>query len=260
MMGDFDTDAIPRMLKDARTEVAYCLGRERIICGPGNLREALGRIEVAMLAAIVDDARCRIALLLDDEDERRMIATAIVEQAQGRGLPAILTRDSWGRWAHEAKTSRRDPRTLHVLTSAPPEAKAREGFAAISGSLILLLPLQFAGSALLPERTEDIILTPFSERPLDKAAHVIDSTWTALETTEDAAEQAAAVSLFHRLDASALLGTFIDTTKLANVAAAKDAGKRLAAALLRQSALRVGEPLRTCITLSVRSPYDCPQT
>jgi hypothetical protein len=83
----------------------------------------------------------------------------------------------------------------------------------------------------------------FRATPLDKAAHVITATWEALETTEDTGEKAVALALFYQLDASALLGTLIDPSKLASVAIARDAGIRLAAALRRYSALRPGELL-----------------
>lgn len=243
MLGDFANDAIPRMLNDTRVETAIALGQERIICGPGTLKDALSRIEAALLATVHHDSPYRIALLSDEEDERRMIFTAIVERAIALGLPVKPTTGSWGIWAREAQKSQSDHRTLHVLADVPPIGKAREGFAAISGSLILLWPSQCAGSALLPERIEDIILAPFSDRPLDKAAHVIDSTWAVLDVIEDVDEKAAASALFHRLDVSALLGTVIDNSKLAKVALAKEAGYRLAAALCTQSALRAGEPL-----------------
>ena len=120
--------------------------------------------------------------------------------------------------------------------------------------MILLWPVQFAGSAFLPERVEGIILAPFSDRPLDKAAHVIDSISAALNATEDAGEKAAAAALFDRLDASALLGTFLDVSKLASSALAKEAGSRLAAALRMQSALRSGEPLNAAEIYRALSP------
>ena len=41
MSRGFDIDAIPRMLRDARVEVALTFGQERILCGPGDLKEAL---------------------------------------------------------------------------------------------------------------------------------------------------------------------------------------------------------------------------
>lgn len=255
MTGDILIGTIASMLEGAGDAVSLAFGKERVICGSGELRETLTRIEArfSKIAAGSNDS-IRLALLSDDDDERRMIASAIVGLAAELGLQVKLSNDSWGTWARDARNARDNGRTIHVLTAVPPPAKAQQGFAAISGSLILLWPPQFASSALLPEQIEDVILAPFSERPLEKAAHVIDAIWTTLNGIEEGDERQSAIDLFARLDASALLGACIDITKLTTSILAREAGNRLANSLRVQSALRPGEALSAAEIYRALSP------
>jgi hypothetical protein len=241
VLEELDPSAILGMLADPSNGPCFTLGDERVICGPGDLRDALVRLDAALLAA-VEGNRFRIALLTNDEDERRMIATTLVERAKELGCGVKLIRDSWGMWARDIKKTDDRGHAVHVLEGVPPEAKALEAFAAFSGSLILLWPLEYAGSVLLPDQIEEVIVPPFSDRPLDKAAQVIYATWIALNLT-GADDGEAVISLFRKLDRSALLGVFLDRTKIADVGNAKKAGQRLAELLRTHAALRPGESL-----------------
>ena len=150
-----------------------------------------------------------------------------------------MVEGSWGIWAKDLRERQHDIRSVHVLTGVPPIAKAREGFAAISGSVICAWPLRLAGSELLPAGAEEVILPPFSDRPSDKAAHVISAAWTVLEAVQDSDERKEAVALFHQLDIGALVGIFIDPAKIQNISRARDSGERLASTIALRKSTRV---------------------
>lgn len=255
MTGDLVIGAIASMLEGAGDSVSFAFGKERVICGSGELRETLTRIEARLseIAAGSKDA-LRVALLSDDDDERRMIASAIVGLGAELGLQIKLSNDSWGIWARDARNARDSGKIIHVLTEVPPLPKAQQGFASILGSLILLWPPQFAGSEVTPDRIEAVILAPFSERPLEKAAHVVDAVWATLNSIEEGDERQAAIDLFARLDVNALFGTCIDVTKLTTSSLAREAGNRLASSLRVQSALRPGEALSAAEIYRALSP------
>jgi hypothetical protein len=240
---DSDFEAISRMLGNPREETAILIERERVICGPGSVREALTRIDEALATFASGGSPCRVALLSDDPDECSMIAAAVVERAIALSLSALSTHRDWGRWARAAREMANNLRMTHVLIGVPPVEKAREGFAAIAGGLILLWPVAMAGTASLPEGIEEIILPPLAERPLDKAAQLIATAVDALDAAEEFEGEKAPAALLARMDPAVLLAVCIDRPKLASVSAARDAGKRLAEELLRHAALQPNDPV-----------------
>ena len=245
MRDESDLQAVSRMLASARQETVRVVGQERVICGSVELRQALVRVDEALQGSIEGSHTCRIALFSDDQDECSMIAAAIVEHARGLGFAATLTQGEWGRWARAVRMAENTDRSMHVLARVPPEQKARQGFAVIPGDMVLLWPLTMAGAALLPGGIEELVLYPFAERPLDKAAHLIAAVVDALESSNEVGDESnpASSSLLRSVDAGALLAVCVDPSKLRGVDAAGTAGRRLADALRAHAALRPGESL-----------------
>jgi len=81
MAEDIYFQAISRMLENPREGTAHFIEQERVICGPGDFRQALARIEKSLSAFAASADLCRVALLSDDEDECLMVATALVDCA-----------------------------------------------------------------------------------------------------------------------------------------------------------------------------------
>ena len=240
-----DIQTISRMLASPRKETAIIVEQERVICSSVELRQTLVRVDKTLQSSFEGGHPSRIALFSDDQDECSMIAAAIVERARGLGFAATLTQREWGRWARAAKGTGNTARSVHVLPRVPPEQKANEGFAAIAGDMILLWPLAMAGTALLPAGIEEIILTPFAERPLDKAAHLIAAVADELETMSNVEEESRLDSSapLRGIDAGALLAVCVDPSKLTDIGAAREAGRRLAETVRTHAALRPDESL-----------------
>ncbi len=244
MADDLHHLAISGMLASPTEETAILIGGERVICGPGELRQVAQRIERMLSDSADRGVACRVALLSDDEDERRMIAVALKEKATSLGFASHLADSGWGLWAKTARNADKSVPSIHILAKVPPDSKAQEGFSHISEGLILAWPLALAGAALLPTGIDEQIVPPFAERSLDKAAHIISSAaerLRALESTEN--EPLTEWSLLRIVDAAALLAICVDPNRLVNVAAARTAGARLADMVMSSAALRPDESI-----------------
>jgi hypothetical protein len=245
MADESDLQAISRMLASPHEATSRAIEQERVVCGSANLTQALIRIEELLAALASGAGPCRVALFSDDLDECSMIAAAFVARAQELGFSATLSKGDWGPWARAAaREAAKSTHSVHVLVAVPPQQKASEGFAAIAGGIVLLWPLAQAGSNLVPDGTEELILAPFAERVLDKAAHLIVATADALVAAEQEEEEnRAGIGMLTGIDPGALLAVCIDPSRLAGVQHTKEAAERLAGALRAQAALRPGEPL-----------------
>lgn len=243
MSEDADLAIISRMLSSPREDTTVVLAREHLICASSELRNALTRIDEMLEASVRNNQPCRIALFSDDDDKRLMIGAALVERAKELGFPASLTHSNFGLWAARVMQDKGvSPPQTHVLAGLPPKEKAQQAFTAVSGNLILLLPLTLTGAPSLPDSITEFILAPFAQRPLDKAAQLISSAVVAC-TAQDDEGGSDANTLLLRTPALALLAICLDVTKFGNVGTARDARNRLAAQLRRHSALRSGESL-----------------
>lgn len=242
MADEGDIQVVSQMLARPREETANILGQGIVVSSSPNLRQALMRVDKALQNARTGAEPCRIAVFSDDQDERSMIAEAITDRVTKLGATVKLTNGQWGRWAREARQVDSPTRVVHVIAGVPPENKAREGFAAISGDIILVWPLTKVGAAILPEEIEEIVVAPFGERPLDKAAHVVVTMCEVLEGLNHIEEERGVdtPAISHALDAGALLSICIDPSKLVDVATARKAGRRLAHAARAHAALRPG--------------------
>jgi hypothetical protein len=95
-----------------------------------------------------------------------------------------------------------------------------------------------SGQSLIPDDIGEIVLPPFAERPLDKAAHVVAAAVDGLDSSERVEGEADPYSLLTRADASAILAVCMDRTKLSTASEARNAGSRLAELLRTHAALR----------------------
>ena len=257
MADDVDLQAIRRMLANPREETACSIAGVRVICASSKLKELIEKFEKMFAAPMPSEQPFRIAIFWDDEDERLTIGTAIAERAKEFGFSASLVRDNWGRWAQKAQNPGQSTSSMYILTASPPESKARQGFSSIA-SMILFWPLNAAGTALLPDRIEEIVLQSFAERPLDKAAHVIDAAFDILNSVDEINGDFSPRRLIDLVDASALLGVCVDPSKFVDVSAAREAGHRLAEGLRSQAALRPGVPLGAADLHRIMFPQQVP--
>ncbi len=240
MADEGDIQVVSGMLARPREETAHIFGQGTIVGGSPNLRQALIQVDKALQNASISTRPFRVAIFSNDQDERSMIALAITERITKLGVTAKLTDGQWGRWALEARHADSATRMVHVIAAVPPENKAREGFAAISGDIVLIWPLTKVGAAILPEEIEEVVLAPFGERPLDKAAHVVVGMSEVLDGMDPIEGEFAldTLTVSQVIDAGALLSICIDPTKLIDVDTARKAGRRLAYAAREHVALR----------------------
>ena len=260
MADEGDIQVLSRMLARPREETAHILGQGIVVCGSPNLRQALIQVEKALQNASTGTRPSRVAIFSDDQEERSMIALAITDRVTKLGATAKLTDRHWGQWAREARRTDSSTRVVHVIAAVPPENKAREGFAAITGDLVLIWPLTKVGAAILPEEIEEVVVAPFGERPLDKAAHVVVAMFEVLEGRNQIEEEIGVdtLAISHVIDAGALLSICIDPSKLVDVDTARKAGRRLAHAARAHAALRPGELLSAAEMHRVLFPQSAP--